>query len=318
MKLIIDTDIGDDIDDAVNLALALGSPEFDIMGVTTVFGDTETRARIARKLVRTAGRGGIPVVPGCARPLAADYYPGTAPQQPMSQAAAVADDAEPIDRRTASAFIVETVQSHPGAVYVETTGALTNVAAALCSDKSLRGKIAGIVSTAGYLPPRLGEAEWNVRYDPPAARIVAESGVPWTVLGCDMAGQIGLRRQEIERIGAADAPLCRLLAELFVLYRQRKGKGNPDVQSLADVRSIWACDASVSLALLTPGDAGLRAGTIAVDDSGALTFRPDSAGPHRLATTPWPERLREEVVRRMLARGRVEEALTKGGLGMVV
>jgi purine nucleosidase len=63
-KVIIDTDIGDDIDDAFALALALHSPELQILGVTTTFGDTELRAKLARRLLDAAGRQDIPVFAG--------------------------------------------------------------------------------------------------------------------------------------------------------------------------------------------------------------------------------------------------------------
>ena len=67
-KVIIDTDIGDDIDDAFALALALRSPELEILGVTTNFGDTEARARIVDRLLGEAGHPEISVVAGATTP----------------------------------------------------------------------------------------------------------------------------------------------------------------------------------------------------------------------------------------------------------
>jgi len=63
-KIIIDTDIGDDIDDAFALALALRSPEVQIVGITTTFGDTETRAKLVDRMLGEAGRQDIPVAVG--------------------------------------------------------------------------------------------------------------------------------------------------------------------------------------------------------------------------------------------------------------
>src|SRR5580704_5515163 len=65
---IIDTDIGDDIDDAFALALALKSPELKIIGVTTAFGDTELRARLVDRYLAAVGRKDIPVTAGVATP----------------------------------------------------------------------------------------------------------------------------------------------------------------------------------------------------------------------------------------------------------
>src|SRR6266700_2694420 len=63
-KVILDTDIGDDIDDAFALALALRSPELQILGVTTTFGDTETRAKLVDRFLGEVGRQNIPVAAG--------------------------------------------------------------------------------------------------------------------------------------------------------------------------------------------------------------------------------------------------------------
>src|ERR1700731_2868532 len=63
-KVIIDTDIGDDVDDAFALALAVKSPELQILGITTAFGDTETRARIVDRFLGEVGRAEIPVLAG--------------------------------------------------------------------------------------------------------------------------------------------------------------------------------------------------------------------------------------------------------------
>src|SRR6266851_2242288 len=65
-KIIIDTDIGDDVDDAFAVALALRSPEVQILGITTTFGDTETRAKLVDRMLEEAGRTDIPVAAGAA------------------------------------------------------------------------------------------------------------------------------------------------------------------------------------------------------------------------------------------------------------
>src|ERR1700693_6349982 len=74
-KIIIDTDIGDDVDDAFALALAVRSPELQVLGVTTTFGGTEARAKIADRFLGEVGRAEIPVLAGKA----------TTTKNPMSQ-----------------------------------------------------------------------------------------------------------------------------------------------------------------------------------------------------------------------------------------
>lgn len=63
-KIIIDTDIGDDIDDAFAVALALSSPEFEVLGFSASFGDTPTRAKMLDRMLGELGHGDIPVVQG--------------------------------------------------------------------------------------------------------------------------------------------------------------------------------------------------------------------------------------------------------------
>src|SRR5450755_563381 len=63
-KIIIDTDIGTDIDDAFAIALALRSPELDIVGISTDSGDTEARAKILDRMLGEVGRQEIPVAVG--------------------------------------------------------------------------------------------------------------------------------------------------------------------------------------------------------------------------------------------------------------
>lgn len=64
IPIVLDTDIGGDIDDAFALALVVASPELQLRAVTTVSGDTQARARIAAKMLQAAGRTDVPVAAG--------------------------------------------------------------------------------------------------------------------------------------------------------------------------------------------------------------------------------------------------------------
>ena len=304
IKIILDTDIGDDIDDAIALTFALGSREFDLLGVTVVYGDVITRARIARKLLRLCGRGDVPVAAGYERPMGFDYHPGTVPEE-CSQRQAVADDAEPLDRSpSAPDLIGRIVRANPGQVHVLTIGAMTNVGAALCADPSLADQIASVVSLAGYVPPRESRPEWNVRYDPLAARCIAASGVPWTATGADVQGDNRLTRDEFAALGDSGSPAARFLLELIVLMKRHKGGGNPAVRSIDDVKSIHVADVMTLASFLVPEQMALTAGRIEVDDRGAIAFAADEAGPHRFALGRLAgHSYRAEILRRLLAAG---------------
>lgn len=304
IKIIIDTDIADDIDDAVALSMALGSPEFDIVGVTVVYGDVDTRARVARKMIRAWGRNDIPVIVGWERPLQFEYHPGCVPE-PCSQRFAVAGDNVPLDTSVgAPDFIAACVRRYPGEVHVLTIGAMTNLGAALSMDPALAGMIAGVYSNAGNLPPdHVVDAEWNVRYDPLAGRVISRSGVPWTVMAPMVAaGNLGLGRRELAALASSGFAPAELLAELVVLYRRHKSNGDSSVRTLADVDSAWVSDTNTLFALLFPAAIAFRRGAIDVTDEALLDFREASDGPHRLAFSMIPEAYNAELMDRLLGR----------------
>ena len=301
IPIILDTDIADDIDDAIALAFAIGSPEFDLLGVTTVYGDVDTRARVARRLLRLCGRDDVPVVPGWARPMGYDWQPGTAPEK-CSQREAVVDDHEPLDRsRSAPEFIAETVRARPGKVHVLTIGSMTNVGAALCMAPNLAGQIASVRSLAGYAR-RPAAPEWNVRYDPLAAQSIARSGVPWVAIGADVQGQNGLTQAEFQALVASGRPGAEFLVRLIVLMHRHKGKGNPAVKSIADVSGCHVADLMTLASFSIPQRMGLERGRVSVDAVGAIAFASDPAGSHLWATRIVEgEDYRPVILQRLLA-----------------
>src|SRR5579862_5258331 len=117
-KVIIDTDIGDDVDDAFALALAVKSPELEILGVTTTFGDTEVRAQIVDRFLGEVGRAEIPVMAG--KP--------TATRNPMSQRRyAEGGRFSKSSHGDAADFILDQIRKHPGEVTLIGIGPLMNM-----------------------------------------------------------------------------------------------------------------------------------------------------------------------------------------------
>jgi inosine-uridine nucleoside N-ribohydrolase len=123
-KIILDTDIGDDIDDAFALALALRSPEVEILGITTAWGDTELRARLVQRFLKENGAPGIPIAAGIATRSVGQF----------SQARWARDGA-PFEKKVdAVDFLLEQVRKMPGDITLVAIGPLTNVAAAIDRD----------------------------------------------------------------------------------------------------------------------------------------------------------------------------------------
>src|ERR1700722_15243032 len=116
-KIIIDTDIGDDVDDAFALAIAVKSLELQVLGVTTTFGDTEARARITDRFLGEVGRADIPVLAGKT----------TAAKGPMSQWKYGAGHFAKSSHGDAVEFLLEQVRKYPGDLTLMSSGPLMNV-----------------------------------------------------------------------------------------------------------------------------------------------------------------------------------------------
>ncbi|MGD1069517.1 MAG: nucleoside hydrolase [Bryobacteraceae bacterium] len=217
--VIFDTDIGDDIDDALALALALQSPELDVKLVTTVADDVESRTRLAWKELSLFGRQDVALATGAAEPLLDPKYPDQAAQfkvlTPEDQPPASA-------RQRASDRIIETLLASPVKMTVIPVGPLTNIALALKEEPRIKEKIERIVLMGGaYYPPR---REYNIYRDRIAAQIVFSSGVPITGVGLDVTEKCKLQGADLERLRKAGNPASQFLYQLIELWQ----KGNPN------------------------------------------------------------------------------------------
>jgi len=212
--VIIDTDIGDDIDDAYALALALRSPELHILGVTTAFGDTELRARLVDRYLAAVGRTDIPVAAGVATPHSNVF----------TQAAYA--EREP-DRKHGDgvAFLLDQIRKHPGEITLIGIGPLFNVQAAIERDPATFRKLRRVVIMGGSIdrgydngadthrPP---DAEWNIARDPAGLKALLAAGVPVFMMPLDST-QIHLEEPERDAIFAHGSPLTD---QLTLLYHQ--------------------------------------------------------------------------------------------------
>jgi quinoprotein glucose dehydrogenase len=195
-KIIIDTDIGDDIDDAFALALALRSPELQILGVTTTFGDTETRAKLADRLLGEAGRQEIPVAAGTP----------TTPKSTFTQRAyAEGGHFARTSHAAAADFLREQIRRYPGEITLVAIGPLMNVGALIEKDPETFRKLRRVVMMGGsiergygdpYGAPTPPQPEWNILNDIPSAQKLFGAGVPIYVMPLDSTQ---LKMDEVKR-----------------------------------------------------------------------------------------------------------------------
>lgn len=222
-KLIIDTDIGTYYDDAFAVLLATRSPEIDLLGVTTVYGDTDLRARIARKVLNIAGRSDVPVFKGIGRPLQGYALMfGFEGQNILEEA----DKDLKYNDGHAVNFIIRTIMENPGEVTVVTLGAVSNLAVAYVMEPAIAKNMKELIMMAGVIVPivdvkgvrRSPVEEYNLNNDPLAAQIVFNSDMPKTLVPIDVTLQIPLRPDQVERINAAKNPVARLVSNILAVW----------------------------------------------------------------------------------------------------
>jgi purine nucleosidase len=214
--VILDTDIGTDIDDAYALAALVHRPELDLLGVTTVSGDAAARARLAAKLLKVAGGKWARVA----------VYAGTSTAtQYMKQADWAAGYAAPnLHESGGVEFLRRTVDAHPGKVTLIAIGELTNVAALLESEPGIAPRIKAIALMGGsiyrgYAPGSKPEPEWNIRSNVRAAQRVFRSGVPLLVAPLDSTADLKLTPEMRVELFARGVPLNDALAALNSVWR---------------------------------------------------------------------------------------------------
>jgi len=127
---ILDTDIGDDIDDAFALALLLRSPEVKLLGITTAFGDTGLRARLTDRYLAAVHRNDIPVAVGRQ----------TTHSNVFSQAAYARQEPEHTHPEAVK-FLLDQIKSHPGQITLIAIGPLVNVQDAIARDPATFRKL---------------------------------------------------------------------------------------------------------------------------------------------------------------------------------
>lgn len=214
-KVIIDTDIGGDIDDAFALCLAMKSPELDIRGVTTVYGDTLKRARIAKALVRAAGRGDIPVYAGEGVPLGGQdiIYGRKNDFHAHPQSYSAEYDGVEVDGTDAVSFIIsELEKAEEGEYTLITLGALTNIARVLDRRPDLKGRIGRISVMGGAFLINLGE--FNFSCDPPAADAVLNCGLSVYCVGVDITFKCSPSEVQLGKLRQHTAPCIKMLMKL--------------------------------------------------------------------------------------------------------
>ena len=230
-KIIIDCDPGQD--DAVALFLALSSPEeLEILGITTVAGNVPLKLteRNARIICDIADSKETEVFAGCSRPMLVDLM--TAENVHGKTGIDGIDIFKPmtlLKELHAVDFIVETLKdAETDSITLVPTGPLTNIALAIIKDPSILNSIKQIVLMGGAMREAgnlSASAEFNMRVDPHAAKVVFECGLPIIVMSLDVTHKVLTSRErvrEIESIGNSVSTATANMLKFFARYDSEK------------------------------------------------------------------------------------------------
>ncbi len=284
IKVLFDTDIGSDIDDAVALAYLLSEPRCELLGVTTVTGQADRRAEMASAMCRHVGRGDVPVHAGCPEAMLIEMRQKLAPQ---ADALGDRDRRRDFGASTAVAFMRETIRAHPGEVTLLAVGPMTNVGLLFATDPELPAMLKQLVLMCGQFFGAM-KGEWNAIGDPHATAITYGNGrqsrPPGHIsFGLDVTTRCRLDADACrERFTAKVLEPVREFAEVWFTH----GRGQITFHDPLAATSIFAPD----LCEYRRGEV-----TVSVTDptAGWTVFRPDDAGPHLVASAVDAERFFE-------------------------
>jgi len=279
--LLLDTDIGNDIDDAICLAYLLAQPRCELLGITTVTAAPDVRARLASVLCRNAGRD-VPIHPGAADPVVGPPVQESPPQ------AVVLDRWEhdtSFPPEPAVDFLRSTIRAHPGEVTLLTIGPLTNVALLFAADPAIPSLLDSLVSMGGSYGTESEETEWNLHCDPHAAA---------QVFGTSTFGEPGLVHRAI---GLNVTTRVRMPGDEFMQRCE-----TPALRPVADMAQSWFGDRSevvfhdpLAAATIFEQDlCSFAAGEVIVDSSpgplaGSTMWEPKPGGRHQIAVDVRPD-----------------------------
>ena len=267
-KVIFDTDPG--IDDAMALVFLAASPEVELIGVTTTFGNgtIETTTRNALYLAERFGiaapvaRGaGVPLVGEPADPP--DFVHGGNGLGNVELPATIARQPDP---RPAHQLIIDLVRANPGEVEIVAVGRMTNLALALREDPGIAALVKQVVimggafGISGVLGNVTPAAEANIWGDPLAADEVTAAAWPLTMVGLDVTQQTRMPTDYLRALADAGGAAGQFIWEVSRFYEDFHRRGGVD--------SIYVHDSSAVAYLLRPELFATRQGAIRVVSEG--------------------------------------------------
>lgn len=275
-KVLLDTDIGSDIDDAVALAYLLRQPSCELLGITTVTGEPARRASLASALCQAANTP-VPIFPGADTPLSIDQTQAHAPQ-----ADRLKNYAHQREFPTGEAieFMRQTIRRNPGEVSLLAVGPFTNIALLFMTDPEIPSLLKELVIMGGKYsdyPTPWGPTEWNAIVDPHATEIIfRQSDLTLRAFGLDITWRLEMTPAEVTRRFRGDA-LLEIVRDWSEVW-------------FAERELLHFHDPLAALALFEPDVCGYQSGSVAVELGnperlGVTSFVPSAKSQLSVATS---------------------------------
>lgn len=223
-KIILDADPGHD--DAVAILLALGNPNIDLLGVTTVGGNQslEKVTYNARAVLEAAHATDIPVHAGCDRPIVREQEVAASIHGESGlDGVVLPEPTRPLDEGHAVNWLIDTIMTAaPKSITLVPTGPLTNIAMAVRLEPRIVDRVKEVVLMGGgyHVGNWSAVAEFNIKVDPEAAHIVFNESWPVTMVGLDLTHQALCTPEVQHRIDGLGTDLAHFVSGLMDFFRK--------------------------------------------------------------------------------------------------
>jgi purine nucleosidase len=287
--VILDTDIGSDVDDILALVMLAKSPELQLIGITTVYGDTIHRARIAKATCAMLQRPEIKIIAGAPKPISRRqvYWAGHEGEG-MAALETISIDTS----IKAEEYLVASADQSSGELEILAIGPLTNIAKAIQFSAEFKGRVKHLYIMGGAY--WLDRPEHNIRCDVDAAQIVFESGIPITAIGLDLTLRVWITEQDVQQIATLPNQLGNILDHEIRTW-----------WTFRDLDRNHPHDPLAGLAMINPQLFRFEYGTVKVGTSGRdfakTTVTNLGKGGIRIASDVLVRTAEKEIVRRIVS-----------------
>jgi len=274
IKVLFDTDIGSDIDDAVALAYLLAQPKCELLGITTVSGMPVERAKLASAICKTADQT-IPIIPGNENRIDGPTRQPNVPQ--TSVLPNWAHDTQFSDQ-SAVDFMAKTIRENPNEVVLLAVGPMTNVARLFKEHPETAGLLKSLHMMIGRFSDSsdLPISEWNAHCDPAAANVIYQTQTSLhTSLGLDVTHQVVMDSEQVRK--HFQHPLLKPVYEMSeVWFSERDQLRFHDPLAAVTLFDDSVCEYEIGTAIVK---------RTSDRDDGETVWSPHAKGPHRVGKT---------------------------------